>query len=42
MSVLHGVKTRGKVLKRFKETNLGDVEKLLQETHRATAYQEVG
>ena len=43
MSVLHGLKTGSEVLKQInKEMNLKDVEKLLEETHEARAYQEVG
>lgn len=43
MSVLHGLKTGSEVLKQInKEMNLEDVEKLLEETHEARAYQEVG
>jgi len=43
VSVLHGLKTGGEVLKQInKEMNLADVEKLLEETHEARAYQEVG
>jgi charged multivesicular body protein 6 len=42
MSVLHGLKTGSEVLKQInKEMNLEDVEKLLEETHEARAYQEV-
>ncbi|KAF9651832.1 hypothetical protein BDM02DRAFT_419917 [Thelephora ganbajun] len=41
ISVLHGLKTGSEVLKQInKEMNLGDVEKLLEETHEARAYQE--
>ena len=40
--MLHGLKTGSKVLKQInREMNLGDVEKLLEETQEARAYQEV-
>ena len=43
MSVLHGLKTGSEVLKQInKEMSLGEVEKLLEETQEARAYQEVG
>lgn len=41
--MLHGLKTGSEVLKQInKEMNLEDVEKLMEETHEARAYQEVG
>ena len=43
MSVLHGLKTGSEVLKQInKEMSLEDVEKLMEETQEARAYQEVG
>ena len=42
MSVLHGLKTGSEALMRInREMNLGDIEKLLEETQEARAYQEV-
>jgi hypothetical protein len=38
VSVLPGAKTRGEVSKRFKETNLGNVEMLLQGTPLGPGY----
>lgn len=41
--MLHGLKTGSEVLKQInKEMNLEDVEKLMEETQEARAYQEVG
>lgn len=43
LSVLHGLKTGNEVLKQInKEMSLEDVERLMEESQEARAYQEVG